>query len=475
MAVISEAEAFRAVEAFESVGVTLFCLRLLTEDTGAVEEAEVVDGAKLRERLPYFLERNATRRESLIISVRDRVIVQVDDCGDVARALLEPFAFLTVKTSPGSYQAWLCLMDPTTCNATRERLLRHLSMISGNGGAFGGLRWPGSRNCKLKHRGPGGSFPMVQITSISPGRRVTSAELEDAKLLAPPLRKLRPLVRKIWIRVLYATGIVQFAAWWNRKRVIILSYRGITREPDYIPGSLQAEQQLAHERFIKQLDYLKRRYNVIALCEYLAALQEQRPFPDYSVVLTFEEGYRNFLTAVAPCLAEYGLPATVFVCPKSMPEGNQSDDSQSWQLVDDDRSLSWEELDVIRREVSIEVGLLFRSVRDDPPLSRDDAIRQLREGYVDVVKHTGQGGVPLAFRYGEYTLPVAREASLIGFSCAIARCDFGVNRMTDDPFALQRISARDIGDDSVAAFAVQISGFKVWWWRLTGQTSEALR
>ena len=237
MAVISEGEALRAVEAFESVGVTLFCALLRVEDTGALEEADVVNGGNLRERLPYYLARNATRRESLIISIRDRVIVQVDDCDEVAHGLLAPFAFLTVKTSPGSYQAWLCLRDPTTCDATRERLLRGLSTMSGNGGAFGGLRWPGSRNCKLKHEGPGGSFPVVQITSISPGHRVTSAELEATKLLAPPQRRLRPLVRKIWVRVIYATGMVWLAAWWNRKRVIILSYRGVTREkPDYIPG-----------------------------------------------------------------------------------------------------------------------------------------------------------------------------------------------------------------------------------------------
>jgi hypothetical protein len=179
--------------------------------------------------------------------------------------------------------------------------------------------------------------------------------------------------------------------------------------------------------------------------------------------------------ALAPCLAEYGLPATVFIFPKSMPQGRHSDNARSWLLVDDDRNLSWEELDLVRRELGIEVGLLLRPVLDAPALIRDDAIRQLREGYVDVVKQTGRHGVPLAFRYGEYTLPVAREASQIGFSCAIARCDWGVNDMADDPFALQRMWARDIGDDSLAAFALQMSGFKVWWWRLTGQTWEALR
>jgi hypothetical protein len=475
MAASSEAEALNALEAFESVGVTLFCSRLLAEDTGAVEEADVLNGARLRERLPFYLERNATRNESFIISVRDSVIVQVDDCDEFVHAWLRPFAFLTVKTSPGNYQAWLCLTDTRTCNAVRERVLRRLSTLSGNGGAYGGLRWPGSRNCKLKHRGPEGSFPMVEITSVSPGRRVTAAELAHAHLLAPPLRKFRPVVRQLWVQVLYATGMVWFAAWWNRKRVIILSYRGITKGPAYIPKSRQAEQQLAYESFIKQLEYLRRRYHVVALSEYLAARRERTRLPDYSVILTFEGEYRNFLTVAAPCLAESGLPATVFVFPKSMPQGRQSDNSRSWLLVDDDRNLSWEELDVVRRELGLEVGLLLRPVLDDPALIPDDAIRQLREGYVEVVKQTGQDGVPLAFRYGEYTLAAAREAALIGFSCAIARCDFGVNDMADDPVALQCMWARDIGDDSLSAFALQISGFKVWWWRLTGQTWEALR
>ncbi len=476
MTVIPEAEAFRAVAAFESVGVARFHLKLLREDTGAITEVEVVDGATLRARLPYYLECNATRTESLIIYVRDVEIVQVDDCDDVARALLAPLAFLTVETSPGSYQAWLCLTDRTTSNATRERLLRQLriSKVSGNPGAFGGLRWPGSRNCKLKHRRAGGSFPIVQITSISPGRRVTSAELADGELLAPPPPTCRSFVRTVWIRVLYALGIVWLAAWWNRKRVIILSYRGVTKGPAYIPGSLQAERHLPHENFTRQLDYLTRRYNVVGLSEYLAALREGRSMPDYSVVLAFEEGYRNFLTVVAPCLAEHGLPATVFLFSKSMRE-DQVEDPGPWQNMDDERHLSWEELDRVRRTLSIEVGLLLRPVHQgDEVLSNDDAVHQLHDGYGEVVRHTGQRGVPLAFRYREHTLPVAREAARMGFSCAIALCDFAANGMRDEVFALQRIPARDIGNDSVEAFALHISGFKAWWWRLTGQSVEAL-
>ena len=58
MAVISEAEALKALEAFESVGVTLFCPRLLAEETGAVEEADVVKGASD----PADLERELLRQ-----------------------------------------------------------------------------------------------------------------------------------------------------------------------------------------------------------------------------------------------------------------------------------------------------------------------------------------------------------------------------------------------------------------------------
>src|ERR1044072_194820 len=65
--------------------------------------------------------------------------------------------------------------------------------------------------------------------------------------------------------------------------------------------------------FAAHLDYLQRRCRVILLAEYLAARREGRRLPDRSVVLTFDDGTRNFLTVVAPLLVQRGLSATALL------------------------------------------------------------------------------------------------------------------------------------------------------------------
>ncbi len=57
-----------------------------------------------------------------------------------------------------------------------------------------------------------------------------------------------------------------------------------------------------HLRFAKHLDYLQRHYHVISLNDYLLANLKQSSLPKYCVVLTFDDGFRNFVTAAAPLL-----------------------------------------------------------------------------------------------------------------------------------------------------------------------------
>jgi peptidoglycan/xylan/chitin deacetylase (PgdA/CDA1 family) len=68
-------------------------------------------------------------------------------------------------------------------------------------------------------------------------------------------------------------------------------------------------------RFRQQIRALRRRgYRFIRLSEFVACLEEGRP-PDRACVLTFDDGTVDNLEVVAPLLAEFGVPATFFVCP----------------------------------------------------------------------------------------------------------------------------------------------------------------
>src|SRR5918992_3431591 len=119
-------------------------------------------------------------------------------------------------------------------------------------------------------------------------------------------------MKKAFFVVLHITGLTAFARWYYRKRVVFLCYHGVTkraaRNTDDPKGL-----HVNHFRFKQHLEFLRTHYQVIPLSDYIAAQRDERSLPHYSVVLTFDDGFRNFLTVAAPLLAQYAMPATVFL------------------------------------------------------------------------------------------------------------------------------------------------------------------
>jgi peptidoglycan/xylan/chitin deacetylase (PgdA/CDA1 family) len=67
---------------------------------------------------------------------------------------------------------------------------------------------------------------------------------------------------------------------------------------------------------------LARRFNVLTLEQLGAGLQRGR-LPDRAVVVTFDDGYANNLTAALPSLAAHGVPASLFVATGYIDQGRE--------------------------------------------------------------------------------------------------------------------------------------------------------
>jgi peptidoglycan/xylan/chitin deacetylase (PgdA/CDA1 family) len=101
----------------------------------------------------------------------------------------------------------------------------------------------------------------------------------------------------------------QSAQWLLGKMVghaVILGYHRVSDDPD--PYGLA----VSPERFAEQLGVLGRRGRPLALGE-LPRLLAAGQVPKRSVVLTFDDGYADVLHVAKPLLAQFGIPASVFV------------------------------------------------------------------------------------------------------------------------------------------------------------------
>ena len=115
----------------------------------------------------------------------------------------------------------------------------------------------------------------------------------------------------LWL--LHLTGLLRFFAYLNRKKVIILAYHGVTNIEKESGIRNSQGTHLYTKVFERQLKYLSKRYHFISLEDFIDAVGKQAALPDYSVAVTFDDGYRNNYFNALPVLKQYGVPATVFL------------------------------------------------------------------------------------------------------------------------------------------------------------------
>ncbi len=265
-------------------------------------------------------------------------------------------------------------------------------------------------------------------------------------------------MKKFLFALLHSVGLTTFVAWWYRKRVVFLCYHGVTRRPTRSPEDPKGLHVNAH-RFAMHLDFLQRHYRIIPLRQYIEAHLGGRSLPDYSLVLTFDDGFRNFLTVAAPMLAARNLPAMVFLITDRAGAESSNHLPSSWTSEDDSRYLSWTEARILGQRQDIQFGSHTCSHSGLLTLSTEDTDRELLHSYNDLVRNLTVDMPTLSYPKGQFSTLLASEASKVGYACAVTT-DRGPNEINHDLYTLGRTLIGDNDDEE--SFAVRVSGLR-WW------------
>jgi peptidoglycan/xylan/chitin deacetylase (PgdA/CDA1 family) len=97
----------------------------------------------------------------------------------------------------------------------------------------------------------------------------------------------------------------------GRKVTVVTFHRVADREPDdhfSLPTLF-----MSREYFERTIQFLASRYRVVDLDELLAALEGRTELSDNSLLITFDDGYRDVFENALPVLERAGLPAVVFL------------------------------------------------------------------------------------------------------------------------------------------------------------------
>ncbi len=191
--------------------------------------------------------------------------------------------------------------------------------------------------------------------------------------------------------------------------------------------------------FGEQMEWLRANVHVAPLRDIIAAVAGRRSLPERTVVLTFDDGFRDFYSSAAPVLRRLGLPATIFLPTGYCGRTNRWPGQPDW--VVEEALLDWQQVTELARD-----GFSFGAHSINHPvlteLSVDQVEYEIAGSKVQIQERTGQPVESFAYPYGSWSSAVREVVSRhYQGACATAA---GVVERRADPFALPRVDAHYI-------------------------------
>ncbi len=187
-------------------------------------------------------------------------------------------------------------------------------------------------------------------------------------------------------------------------RVPVLMYHYIRVNPNPV-DRIGAGLSVTPDLFAQQMTYLTQAgYTPVSLDDVYAAWTGARPLPPKPVVLTFDDGYRDFFTAAYPVLKARGFKATVYVVT---------------DFLERPAYLTWDMLSVLASEGLVTIGshtLTHVDLSTAPP---DRARREIFESKHRLEERLGVGVNDFSYPSGRYNPAVVSLVEAAGYRTAV--------------------------------------------------------
>lgn len=228
-------------------------------------------------------------------------------------------------------------------------------------------------------------------------------------------------------------------------RLPILMYHRVAPE-----GKATMKRWRTHpDDFEAQLRYLRdHRYNSLTFEQWRAASDRREPISGRSVMLTFDDGYRDFPTYAMPLLSKYGFQATMFIVTDLVGASNVWDEGlgESLELMD------WSTI----RELSsqgLELGSHTSLHRPLVSLSATELTRDLCRSRMSFHENLKMTARSLCYPYGLHDEAVLSIAGACGFHYGVTTNEWKAS-FGDDLGGLPRLEVR--GTDRLSDFVAKL-------------------
>lgn len=211
-------------------------------------------------------------------------------------------------------------------------------------------------------------------------------------------------------------------------KILILLYHRILPEEDDLSKVSTEERvfSVKEKEFSKQLEYLySNGWKTLNLSQLLEYLQAKTPFPDKSLVISFDDGNQTDYTVAFPLLEKFGFKATFFLTSDFIEKSGHLQKSQILKMSQE----------------GMEFGSHGKTHKFLSTLKEEELRQELLGSKKFLEEIIGKEINLLSLPGGYHSTTVKRITKELGFK-GVCTSKFGWNENKTDTFELKRVSLR---------------------------------